>query len=402
MPKEHLKLNEDGPIDGFRPLTTAEREASLRLRTVLEKIPFVDLDAGLTALPPGRHWTPSFALNLDCPGGNCQGGNRQGDDAGRSETNRLTLVCGVVAQPFPRQVRALILEMSEYLRELPPDALVKSAYPVILASHLSEQSRALCLEAGFGFADFSGSCRLCFDRIFIETQGTRTTSAAKREMRSPFTPKAAALLRILLKEPKRSWKVMDLAEASGVSLGHVSNLRKALINREWAEVGLEGLRLTRPDAVLDAWTALISTSKPGARIDVKRCYTTLHGVRLRDAIKAALAEAGSGAHAVLAGASAAQWLAPYVRVGSQEFYADALGEDILNRHLSLSPADKGANVMITRTDDGDILSDRIEPAPGIWTTGLVQTYLDLNTSGERHAEAADHLRRFMLDPLWKT
>ena len=47
------------------------------------------------------------------------------------------------------------------------------------------------------------------------------------------------------------WKVADLAKKAGVSLGHVSNVRHALIDREWARSDPEGLILTEPDALLD-------------------------------------------------------------------------------------------------------------------------------------------------------
>jgi hypothetical protein len=48
------------------------------------------------------------------------------------------------------------------------------------------------------------------------------------------------------------WKVVDLAAAADVSLGHVTDVRTALLEREWASIVPEGLRLTAPDALLDA------------------------------------------------------------------------------------------------------------------------------------------------------
>ena len=42
----------------------------------------------------------------------------------------------------------------------------------------------------------------------------------------------------------------DLAQASNVSLGHVSNVKNALIDNEWAEVTDDGLRLTNLDYLL--------------------------------------------------------------------------------------------------------------------------------------------------------
>lgn len=38
----------------------------------------------------------------------------------------------------------------------------------------------------------------------------------------------------MLREPDRAWRVTELSEISGVSLGHVSNVRNGLIDREWA------------------------------------------------------------------------------------------------------------------------------------------------------------------------
>ena len=56
-----------------------------------------------------------------------------------------------------------------------------------------------------------------------------------RALRSIFNPKAAAILRVMLREPDRAWRVTDLAEKANASLGHVSNVRKALLEREWIE-----------------------------------------------------------------------------------------------------------------------------------------------------------------------
>lgn len=47
----------------------------------------------------------------------------------------------------------------------------------------------------------------------------------------------------------------------------------------------------------------------------------------------------------------------------------------------------------------DCRSDRA--GPGVWSTGLVQTYLDLCAAGERGAEAAEYLRQTSIGPLWK-
>jgi len=54
-------------------------------------------------------------------------------------------------------------------------------------------------------------------------------------------PKAATILRVLLREPGRAWRVAELAAQARASYGHVSNVRKALLAREWVELGKDGV-----------------------------------------------------------------------------------------------------------------------------------------------------------------
>ena len=41
------------------------------------------------------------------------------------------------------------------------------------------------------------------------------------------------MLRTLLAEPERGWKIKELAEAASVSLGQASNVKRLLEDREW-------------------------------------------------------------------------------------------------------------------------------------------------------------------------
>ena len=44
-----------------------------------------------------------------------------------------------------------------------------------------------------------------------------------------------------------------MTEIAGVSLGHVSNVRSGLLDREWGQVSDKGLFISEPDALLNAW-----------------------------------------------------------------------------------------------------------------------------------------------------
>lgn len=293
-----------------------------------------------------------------------------------------TLVCEVKSSGQPRHVRPALLQLRDYV-----ERQAVGAVPVFIAPYLSAQAQALCREYGVGFVDLEGNARLAFDGVFIDRQVASKPSAERRELRSVFKPKSAQVLRLMLREPSRAWRVAELAEAAGVSLGHASNVRSGLLDREWAQVSRDGLLLSDPDALLDAWRDAYELPA-GKRHGF---YTTLHGSAFESAVRE-LGPASDAGSTALASFSAGQWLAPYGRTGTQYFYADAAGLDRLRSLLKLSSASKGKNVAVTVLEDLGLFRDTVEPVPGVVCTSPVQTYLDLAIAGERGREAADHLR----------
>jgi hypothetical protein len=267
----------------------------------------------------------------------------------------------------------------------------------MVAPFLSEESTRLCTEAGIGYADVAGNARLTFDNVFIELHVADNPFRAKRHLRSLFTAKAGRVLRVLLTPPLRAWKVTELAEAAAISLGQVSNVRKLLLDGEWAVLSDAGLRLSKPEGLARAWQSSYEPRPRNRETD----YTLLHGEALDVAMRSALADAGRGAHAVMASYSAARWFAPYARQATQFFYADEQGEEVLRRHLQLQKVLRGENVVLLEPHEDDVFSARVEAAPGVWCSGLVQTWLDLSVAGERGDEAAEHLLREKLLPAWK-
>ena len=131
----------------------------------------------------------------------------------------------------PRVVRSGLLQLQHFLDGRTKK---KDCYGVLVAPLLSSESADLCTEAGIGYADLAGNARLSFDQVFIELGAADNPFRVKRTMRSLFTAKAGRVLRVLLTPPVRAWKVTELAAAAGVSLGQVSNVRKLLLDREWA------------------------------------------------------------------------------------------------------------------------------------------------------------------------
>lgn len=301
------------------------------------------------------------------------------------------LVCEVKSSGQPRHVRMALLQLRNYVAHLGTDAT-----PVLIAPYLSPQAQALCREQGVGFLDLQGNARLVFDAVFIERLVSGKPRAEHRQLKSLFKPKSAQVLRVMLRDPNRPWRVAELAAESNVSLGHVSNVRTGLLDREWAQISDKGLFISQPAALLNAWRDEYE-APAGKRMAF---YTTLHGGALEDAARQILRAGPAKGHAVFASFSAAHWLAPYGRTGIQYFYADHAGLEDLRNALKLSMSPKGENVIVAIPDDPGLFLDTVEPVRGAVCTSPVQTYLDLTREGERGQEAAEHLRQEKLK--WQT
>lgn len=341
-----------------------EPRAREALRCMLEKIPILQIE-GIESETVSGQWEPALIARL------------------RVNGRQHLLVCEYKSNGQPRYARSALLELRDYVVRRSPHAT-----PVFMAPYISLPVRQLCEEMDVGYLDLAGNARMAFGGVFIERRVAEKPAVIQRELKSLFKPKSAQVLRTLLREPGRAWRVSELSKASGVSLGHVSNVRTGLIDREWAHTSDDGLILSEPGAMLDAWRDSY-TAPLGERIGF---YTPLHGSALENAARAAMGTAGEAGHAAFASFSAAQWLAPYGRVGTHYFFADAEGLRKLRAALELAPAPKGENVVITVPKDAGLFTDTVEPTPGTVCTNPIQTYLDLSIAGERGAEAAEHLR----------
>jgi len=293
----------------------------------------------------------------------------------------------------PRELRGVIPLIKSVLAE-PGKG---NRYALFAAPFLSEESRRLCAEAGLGYVDLAGNVHVSFEQVYIDVRAQVNPFKEKRSLSSLFSAKAGRDLRVLLTPPLRSWKVKDLQLASGVSLGQVSNVRKLLLDREWAEVSREGIHIEKPEALLCAWRE----SYEGEYLSEETFSTTISGEAFDAAFRKALEESSGGAHLVLASYSAARLYVPYVRQETLCVYADAEGKGILKQNLGLKPMETGGNVVVIEPREDDVFTGRVEVVPGIWCTGLVQTWLDLGVAGEHGLGAADLLLQQKLLPAWK-
>src|SRR5437868_5861466 len=148
----------------------------------------------------------------------------------------------------PRQIRAVVSRFEEIKREL------QGAYPVATAVYIGPQSARILKTHGFGYVDLSGNCHLAFENVLIEKEGKRNVRPSTRPLRSLFAPRATRVIRMLLEDVGRAWRLEELAKAAGVSLGHSHNVVKRLEDLRWVERdGNQRITLGKPADLLDAW-----------------------------------------------------------------------------------------------------------------------------------------------------
>lgn len=238
------------------------------------------------------------------------------------------LLIEVKSNGAPRFARAAVYQLESCVAQLRRSREGNAGWrpiPMLVTPYLSPESRAICTHHEVAYLDLVGNAWLAFDTVYIERAVAERPRSEARALRSIFTPKAAAILRVLLRDPDRAWRVADLATQARASYGHVSNVRKALLEKEWLEVREGGAVLIQPDALLKTWRE--HYRRPAGRSITG--YTHLHGRQLDERLRGKLNPYTGGPRAMFSLHSAAQWLAPFSRSGTLTFYADEPGAEVL-------------------------------------------------------------------------
>ena len=353
-------------------MKAADIRAVDAVRDLLGNVPGVEVES----VDYERHVGPAYHVDawigLSYPGGSC------------------ALVVDVKPNGAPRHVRSGVHQLESCVARLRRSGEANGGrclLPMLVSPYLSPESRAICTDHDVAYLDLVGNARLAFDTVYIERTVADKPRSETRALRSVFTPKAAAILRVLLRDPGRAWRVADLAARANASYGHVSNVRKALLEREWLEVRDDGAVLVQPDALMRTWRE--NYRHPAGRSIAG--YTHLHGRQLDERLRGKLNPHPERPRAIYSLHSAAQWLAPFSRSGTQTFYADEPGAEVLKEGLKLTPAARGANVVLHVPTDESLFDDASEPGPSVFCTSPIVTYLDLWNGSDREREAAEHL-----------
>ena len=293
------------------------------------------------------------------------------------------LVLEVSALGQPREIRETVTRLTDIRRELP------TACPVATAVYISPQSAAILRRSNLGYLDLSGNCYLAFENVLIEKEGKRNVRPSTRPLRSLFAPRATRVVRVLLEDAGRAWRLEELAKAARVSLGHAHNVVKRLEDLAWVERdGSQRITLGKPADLLDAWgdSYTYRTNEIASYAAPERASRRLMG----EIARTATSEARRYAFTLSAGLSLL--VASSQRLTGVHAYVDGDPAPVA-RALGLRPAaEADANVHLLTPYDQGVFDGALEKG-GLKVAALPQLYVDLLHYEKRGRELAEHLRR---------
>lgn len=290
------------------------------------------------------------------------------------------LLIEVKSSGQPRYLRQVIAEFEG--RDLGANV-----YPVIAAPYVSPRGMALCRQHDVGCIDLMGNVYIAFGNVYIERMVEEKPERHKRRVKNLFAPVSSRIVRTMLEEPRRAWKLTELAEAADASLGQTYKVSEKLVDEALALKSRgEGLVLTEPGDLLDLWREVYDVMKAN---EIDSFHSSERDARrLMDEVERA-AEVVEKQHAFTLHAGASM-IAPYVRFNDVHFYVEGdpqLWVDTLDLHT----VEFGGNVHLLRPYDEGVFY-RLRRPEGIAVVGNIQLYLDLYEYPARGREQAEFLR----------
>ena len=257
-------------------------------------------------------------------------------------------------------------------------------YCIIMAPYISDASAKICETYGVGYCDLSGNCLIQMDSIYISNKGNPNRYPVENHAKTIFKSSAkttSLILRELMKDVSKRWKIKELAEEVGCSIGMVSRVKTYLCEQSWAEMDSSGLHITDAESLMKEWSRAYEIP------EAISCYTIESIPRFEE--KCYAAYRNKGVSLCLTGFSGGVRYAPVVRYTKAHVWVDRKDiTDFLNL-TECKKVDSGANVTVYLADSDEVFVDCREINQST-VASPVQVYLDcmqLKGRGEEMAEA---------------
>lgn len=346
-----------------------EERAAVALRNCLARVPFLSVS--------NMQWQP-------------QSGNMRTDMvvsvANNNSMKEIMLVIEIKNSGQPRFAREAVNALARF------QTYYKNSYGVLIAPYIADEAARVCKSEGIGYIDFAGNCCLAFDSVYIEQAGKPNPFLQKRGLRTLFSVKAERVLRVLLNNPYKKWKMQEIASEAATSIGEVYNVKKALLDREWIVYDDAGFELKKWETLLTEWAANYSYR----RGELKEYYS-LKSIPDIESELAATCERLLVSYALTSFSGAAR-IVPMVKYSKATAFIGSLPDNIASA-MNLKEVPTGSNITLCLPVDNAVFyNSRLIDGTNI--VSPIQLYLDLKGNRGRGEEAAEMLLSEVIRPAW--
>lgn len=257
-------------------------------------------------------------------------------------------------------------------------------YTMIMAPYISDKTEQVCIDNGIGYADLSGNILLSIGTLYLSEKGNPNKYPSKRKSNKVFnasSTKTLLILRKLFEDTAKSWKLKNLAEEVGCSIGMVAKVKEKLCEQMWTEMTPDGLKLIDPRGLLDEWGREYKHRSD----KTFSCYT-LEPLPMFEKKVSALSEE-YGIECCLTGLAGGTRYAPVVRYNRTHVLVGATDIDYFMKLVGCKQVDSGANVVLIQAETDQM--DGVRTINGNLVASPTQVFLDCLQIKGRGREMAD-------------
>ena len=291
------------------------------------------------------------------------------------------LIIEVKSRGFPSQ----ILQSIPVLLKAASD--IKNSYPIFISDFISKKGASLCKENNIGYIDLAGNCYVRLKEVYIEKVGEEQIKRTRSILKKLFSPKATRIIRALVEEPERSWRINELSQALEIALGYTHEVIDKLFKQGYImRDKKKKIHLSRPTELLNDWASQY-------RISPEYIHSYYSAVKNPQELIKKIANIFKRNKTIYcftfhAGASL---IAPFMRFNDVHFYYLGNLKEIV-RQLELEEIEFGGTVHLIEPYDEGIFY-RKQTIDGKDVICNTQLYLDLNQYPARGKEQAEFLRK---------
>ncbi len=274
----------------------------------------------------------------------------------------------------------------------------KNIVPVIVSQYLSPERRQLCKNHGVYFIDLSGNLYLEYGDLYIERVGFPNKFPEQRKGRGPFSDKASLILRALISNGEKLWKIREIADVLKLDPGFVSRLMKELEKRNYVARSNKKIKLHDPQKIIDDWVYVYDYKK---NQEFKYFYLAESPEAIIQKVKKV--NIAKEMIYVLGYQAGANLVSPFSIYKEVHIYVKEKKDiEFWVQELELKKVEHGANlIFLLPYYKNSVFYDK-QWVDNLWVTSDLQLYLDLYHFPIRGREQAEHLfekrlRRYFKD-----